>query len=50
MAVAQRLANVLRDNPDRTVLVEGFTDSTGSDAYNLQLSQHLLYATNLHFE
>lgn len=39
MAVAQRLADVLRDNPDRTVLVEGFTDSTGSDAYNLQLSQ-----------
>ncbi len=39
MAVAQRLADVLRQNPDRTVLVEGFTDSTGSDAYNLQLSQ-----------
>jgi len=39
MAVAQRLADVLRDNPDRTVLAEGFTDSTGSDAYNLQLSQ-----------
>ncbi|HEY0585402.1 MAG TPA: OmpA family protein [Pseudoduganella sp.] len=39
MATAQRLADVLRDNPDRTVLVEGFTDSTGSDAYNLQLSQ-----------
>jgi outer membrane protein OmpA-like peptidoglycan-associated protein len=39
MAIAQRLADVLRDNPDRTVLVEGFTDSTGSDAYNLQLSQ-----------
>ncbi len=39
MAVAQRLADVLRDNPDRSVLVEGFTDSTGSDAYNLQLSQ-----------
>ena len=39
MATAQRLADVLRDNPDRTVLIEGFTDSTGSDAYNLQLSQ-----------
>ncbi|WP_028104004.1 OmpA family protein [Pseudoduganella violaceinigra] len=39
MAVAQRLADVLRANPDRSVLVEGFTDSTGSDAYNLQLSQ-----------
>jgi outer membrane protein OmpA-like peptidoglycan-associated protein len=39
IATAQRLADVLRDNPDRTVLIEGFTDSTGSDAYNLQLSQ-----------
>lgn len=39
VATAQRLADVLRDNPDRTVLIEGFTDSTGSDAYNLQLSQ-----------
>lgn len=39
MATAQRLADILRENPDRTVLVEGFTDSTGSDAYNLQLSQ-----------
>lgn len=39
MATAQRLADVLRDNPDRHVLIEGFTDSTGSDAYNLQLSQ-----------
>lgn len=39
MATAQRLADVLRDHPERSVLVEGFTDSTGSDAYNLQLSQ-----------
>ena len=39
IATAQRLADVLRDNPERTVLIEGFTDSTGSDAYNLQLSQ-----------
>lgn len=39
LATAQRLADVLRDNPERSVLIEGFTDSTGSDAYNLQLSQ-----------
>ena len=47
MAVAQRLADVLRDNPDRTVLVEGFTDSTGSDAYNLQLSQRRAEAVRM---
>jgi outer membrane protein OmpA-like peptidoglycan-associated protein len=47
MAVAQRLAQVLRDNPDRTVLVEGFTDSTGSDAYNLQLSQRRAEAVRM---
>ncbi len=38
-ATVQKLANILRDNPDRTVLVEGFTDSTGSTAHNLELSQ-----------
>ena len=47
MAVAQRLADVLRDNPDRTVLAEGFTDSTGSDAYNLQLSQRRAEAVRM---
>lgn len=39
MGTVQKLANILRDNPDRTVLVEGFTDSTGSTAHNLELSQ-----------
>ncbi|MEH6387379.1 MULTISPECIES: OmpA family protein [Pseudomonas] len=33
------LAEFLNDNPQRKILIEGFTDSTGSDAYNLQLSQ-----------
>lgn len=47
MAVAQRLADVLRDNPDRSVLIEGFTDSTGSDAYNLQLSQRRAEAVRM---
>ncbi|MTW09264.1 OmpA family protein [Pseudoduganella eburnea] len=47
MAVAQRLADVLRENPDRTVLAEGFTDSTGSDAYNLQLSQRRAEAVRM---
>ncbi|QJD58294.1 OmpA family protein [Pseudomonas sp. gcc21] len=33
------LADFLKDNPQRKILVEGFTDNTGSDAYNLELSQ-----------
>lgn len=35
----QILAQFLKDNPERKVLIEGFTDSTGSDQYNLGLSQ-----------
>jgi outer membrane protein OmpA-like peptidoglycan-associated protein len=34
----QKLADILTQNPDRTILVEGFTDSTGSANYNLDLS------------
>lgn len=34
-----RVAEFLRANPERTVLVEGHTDSTGAAAYNLQLSE-----------
>ncbi|KIQ06572.1 MULTISPECIES: OmpA family protein [Pseudomonas] len=33
-----QLAEFLRDNPGRKVLVEGYTDSTGSEALNLDLS------------
>ena len=33
------LVTFLRENPDRTVAIEGHTDSLGSDAYNQQLSQ-----------
>ncbi len=32
-------ARVLKDHPNLTVAVEGFTDSVGSDAYNLRLSE-----------
>lgn len=35
----EKLAAILRDNPDRTINIEGFTDSTGSDAYNRRLSE-----------
>jgi len=33
------IAQFLKDNPNRQVLVEGFTDSVGSDEFNLGLSQ-----------
>lgn len=38
MRTAQKLATVLQQNPRRTVLVEGFTDSTGTAAHNQDLS------------
>ena len=39
MATVRKLADVLAQNPNRTVLVEGFTDSTGSAAHNQDLSE-----------
>lgn len=39
MRTAQKLAEVLQQNPRRTVLIEGFTDSTGSSAHNVELSE-----------
>jgi outer membrane protein OmpA-like peptidoglycan-associated protein len=39
MRTAQKLADVLQQNPQRTVLVEGFTDSTGAVSHNQQLSE-----------
>ncbi|WP_348027481.1 OmpA family protein [Rhodoferax sp.] len=38
MRTAQKLADVLQQNPQRKVLIEGFTDSTGSSAHNQELS------------
>lgn len=34
-----KLANYLKQHADRRVLIEGFTDSTGSDAMNMTLSE-----------
>lgn len=39
MRTAQKLAAVLQQNPQRTVLVEGFADSTGTTTHNQQLSE-----------
>ena len=35
----QKLANVLQQNPARTVLIEGYTDSTGTAPHNQELSE-----------
>lgn len=35
----EQIAEFLQENPERSVQVEGFTDSRGSDEYNQQLSQ-----------
>ncbi|RMQ40002.1 OmpA protein [Pseudomonas cichorii] len=35
-----KLAQFLQENPDRKVIVEGYTDSTGSAAYNQTLSEN----------
>jgi len=39
MRTAQKLADVLKQNPTRTVLVEGYTDSTGTATHNQDLSE-----------
>lgn len=39
MRTAQKLADFLREYPKRMVLVEGFTDSTGSASHNQELSE-----------
>jgi outer membrane protein OmpA-like peptidoglycan-associated protein len=43
----RRLADFLKNNPERNVLVEGFTDSTGSAALNQQLSEQRADAVRL---
>jgi len=39
VATVRKLAEVMAQNPDRSVLVEGFTDSTGTSAHNKDLSE-----------
>jgi outer membrane protein OmpA-like peptidoglycan-associated protein len=39
MRSLEPLMTFLREHPDRSLLIEGHTDSTGSDSYNLELSQ-----------
>lgn len=35
----EKVAQFLQEYPERVVMIEGFTDSTGSDSFNLQLSE-----------
>jgi outer membrane protein OmpA-like peptidoglycan-associated protein len=39
MRTAQKMADVLLQEPQSAVLIEGFTDSTGTSAHNMELSQ-----------
>ncbi|MES2071466.1 MAG: OmpA family protein [Pseudomonadota bacterium] len=39
MLTVQKLGLIMQQNPRRAVLIEGFTDSTGSPAYNQVLSE-----------
>ena len=38
--VLKQVADVIKKYPDASVLIEGYTDSKGSDSYNLRLSQN----------
>ncbi|MEP7296101.1 MAG: OmpA family protein [Burkholderiales bacterium] len=39
LRTARKLADVLQQNPNRTVLIEGYTDSTGTAPHNQELSE-----------
>lgn len=41
-----KLATLMQQNPERTVMVEGFTDSTGTEAYNQTLSEQRAQAVS----
>ena len=39
MRPIEQIASFLQENPERRVQIEGFTDSVGTDEFNMQLSQ-----------
>jgi outer membrane protein OmpA-like peptidoglycan-associated protein len=44
MSTITKLAMFLKENPDKTLLIEGHTDSRGSDDYNMELSRNRAYS------
>jgi outer membrane protein OmpA-like peptidoglycan-associated protein len=44
MGVVDRLAEFMRNHPNKTVLIEGHTDSLGSHSYNQSLSESRAYS------
>jgi outer membrane protein OmpA-like peptidoglycan-associated protein len=46
-STADRLATFLRQNPERTVAIEGHTDSVGSDSFNQSLSERRAQAVRV---
>ena len=48
MASLDEFAQVMRTYPKTAILVQGYTDSTGSEQYNLQLSQRRANAVQNH--
>lgn len=47
--ILTKLANILKEYPDTNVLVVGHTDSTGSTAYNMSLSERRANAVTTYF-
>ena len=39
MRTLQKVADFMKQYPERKLVVEGFTDATGGDAYNMELSE-----------
>jgi outer membrane protein OmpA-like peptidoglycan-associated protein len=47
MRTVQKVADILTQHTERNVSIEGFTDSTGTDSYNLDLSLRRANAVRL---
>ena len=48
MASLDEFARVMRDFPQTAILIQGYTDSTGSEQYNMQLSERRARAVYNH--
>jgi outer membrane protein OmpA-like peptidoglycan-associated protein len=46
----RKLADFMKQYPERTVLIEGYTDSTGSSAHNMELSKRRAQAVSTELE